>query len=105
MNQAEAAAIIDAARANDVFLMEAFTYRCHPQMQRLVGLVRDGAIGQVQVIRVVFSYNAGYDPTTRAYGNALGGAVGSSTLAATRPLWRGSSPGRPRMNPTWNRPR
>ena len=34
MNYAEAAAMVEAARENDVFLMEAFMYRCHPQIQR-----------------------------------------------------------------------
>ena len=38
VNFAEAMAIVEAARANDVFLMEAFMYRCHPQMQKLVEL-------------------------------------------------------------------
>jgi predicted dehydrogenase len=31
MNTPEAMAMLDAAAANDVFLMEAFMYRCHPQ--------------------------------------------------------------------------
>src|SRR5450432_736684 len=31
LNAAEAMAIIEAARQNNVFLMEAFMYRCHPQ--------------------------------------------------------------------------
>src|SRR6185295_19105405 len=31
MNHAEAMAVIEAAREHDVFLMEAFMYRCHPQ--------------------------------------------------------------------------
>ena len=39
--------MIEAARANDVFLMEAFMYRCHPQTQKLAELVREGAVGRV----------------------------------------------------------
>ena len=35
MNSGEVGAMIEAARANDVFLMEAFMYRCHPQIQKL----------------------------------------------------------------------
>jgi predicted dehydrogenase len=35
MNAREAARMIEAARRHDVFLMEAFMYRCHPQMARL----------------------------------------------------------------------
>ena len=33
----------------------------------------DGAIGQVEAIRALLSYNARYNPSTRAYANALGG--------------------------------
>ena len=40
LNYAEAMAIVEAARRNDVFLMEAFMYRCHPQTAKLVELTR-----------------------------------------------------------------
>ena len=73
MNSGEAAAMIEAARTNDVFLMEAFMYRCHPQTQKLAALVREGAIGRVQVIRVVFSYGGAFQPTSRAYAKEMGG--------------------------------
>ena len=39
LNQFEAETIIEAARRYDVFLMEAFMYRCHFQTARLVQLV------------------------------------------------------------------
>lgn len=102
MNRVEAAAMIDAARANDVFLMEAFMYRCHPQTLKLAALVRDGAIGQVQMIRTVFSYGSGYDPTSRAYANELGGGgildVGCYTASMTR-LIAGAASGQPYLEP------
>ena len=47
LNSGEAMAIIEAAIANDVFLMEAFMYRCHPQTQKLVELLREKAIGEI----------------------------------------------------------
>ena len=56
MNHAEAEAMVHAAREHDVFLMEAFMYRCHPQIQQVVKLIQDGTIGKVQVIRATFSY-------------------------------------------------
>src|SRR5688572_18686049 len=40
INAAEAMAIIEAAIENDVFLMEAFMYRCHPQTLKLVELLK-----------------------------------------------------------------
>jgi len=54
---AEAMTAVGAARRYDVFLMEAFMYRCHPQTARLTELVRGGAIGDVRVIQACFSYN------------------------------------------------
>lgn len=73
MNAGEAERVIEAARRHDVFLMEAFMYRCHPQTQRLVQLIRDKAIGDVRVIQATFSFNSSYDPASRAYSKELGG--------------------------------
>ena len=73
MNAAEAAAVIEAARRHDVFLMEAFMYRCHPQTARIVELVKDGAIGDVRLIQATFSFHAGFDPDGRLFNKALGG--------------------------------
>jgi len=102
MNYQEAEAMIEAAREHDVFLMEAFMYRCHPQTLKLVALVREGAIGQVQMIRTVFSYNAGPDLTSRAYVNELGGGgildVGCYTASMTR-LIAGAASGELFLNP------
>ena len=33
--------MVNAAKENDVFLMEAFMYRCHPQIQRMVELIQE----------------------------------------------------------------
>lgn len=73
INQYLAQAMIDAALANKVFLMEAYMYRCHPQTARLVELLREGAIGEVAVIQATFSFRAGHDPEKRIWNNALGG--------------------------------
>ena len=73
LNHAEAMAIIEAAQRNDVFLMEAFMYRCHPQTARLVELLRSGAIGQVRVIQATYSFKSNSDPQSRLLNNALGG--------------------------------
>jgi len=73
MNHAQAAEIVDAARRSDVFLMEAFMYRCHPQTARLVELVRDDAIGDVASIQATFSFRSGWDPQSRLLDKNLGG--------------------------------
>jgi predicted dehydrogenase len=73
INQAQAMAMIDAAARHDVFLMEAFMYRCHPQTQKLVDLVRDGAVGEVRAMQGSFAFNAGFNPEGRLFSQALGG--------------------------------
>ncbi|MHB9024126.1 MAG: Gfo/Idh/MocA family protein [Armatimonadota bacterium] len=73
LNAAEAQQIIDAAKRHDVFLMEAFMYRCHPQIAKLIELLRGGAIGEVRVIQATFSFHSPFNPDSRIYKNALGG--------------------------------
>jgi predicted dehydrogenase len=73
MNHADAALIIDAARRNGVFLLEAFAYRCHPQTSRLVELLRSGVVGEVRMIDAVFGYDAGPKPENYLLVPELGG--------------------------------
>jgi predicted dehydrogenase len=75
-NYAEAKIAIDAVRAHDVFMMEAFMYRCHAQTARLADLIRQGAVGQVRVIQAHFSYNMhGPQVNIRQQNSAAGGGI------------------------------
>jgi predicted dehydrogenase len=73
LNRAEAMAVVEAARANDVFLAEGYMYRCHPQTAELVDLVRGGAIGEVRVIQADFAFDFPFDASSRLLSQALGG--------------------------------
>jgi predicted dehydrogenase/aryl-alcohol dehydrogenase-like predicted oxidoreductase len=75
MNHAQAMAVVEAAIANDVFLMEAFMYRCHPQTAKVVQLIKSGAIGDVRVIQASFSFHwpKPWNESSRITSNALGG--------------------------------
>ena len=88
MNHTETAAMVDAARENDVFLMEAFMYRCHPQIAKMVELIQDGAIGDVQTIRATFGYRSGFNPQSRLYNREMGGGgildIGCYTASMAR---------------------
>ena len=53
---AEVARAYDAAGRADRLLMEAFMYRHHPQTAALARLVRDGAVGDVRLVRATFSF-------------------------------------------------
>jgi len=73
MNRAEALAVIDAARQNGIFLMEAFMYRCHPQTRTLVELLRAGIIGDVRLIQATFSFHSDYNLHSRLLNKQMGG--------------------------------
>ena len=93
MNAGEAEQMIAAVKKTEVFMMEAFMYRCHPQTAKLVELIRDGAIGDVRVIQASFCYDMG--DSDEAYQNirlrndACGGGimdVGCYTVSIARLL-------------------
>ncbi|HCE46540.1 MAG TPA: oxidoreductase [Lentisphaeria bacterium] len=73
LNYYELMAMIESAKDNNVFFMEAFMYRCHPQTRKLVELLREKVIGEVRVIQTAFSFHAGYNPEGRLFKNQLGG--------------------------------
>ncbi len=102
MNAAEAGSMIEAARQNDVFLMEAFMYRCHPQMARLAELIGSGVIGEVRSIRSTFSFSVPFDPDSRLFNKALGGGgildVGCYPASMSRFI-AGAATGRPFADP------
>ncbi|GAC1370709.1 MAG: aldo/keto reductase [Ktedonobacteraceae bacterium] len=88
LNHAQAMTIVEAARRNDVFLMEAFMYRCHPQTAKLVELIRARVIGDVRVIQATFAFNTPFDPQSRLLNSELGGGgildVGGYTASMAR---------------------
>jgi predicted dehydrogenase len=103
MNLAEATRIVEAARANQVFLMEAFMVRCHPQTHRIVDLIRSGTLGTLQFIEASLGFRSKYDPTSRLWNRTLGGGgildVGCYPAAMTR-LLAGAAANQPFANPT-----
>lgn len=97
-NVAEAEVAIEAARKNGVFLMEAFMARCHPQMAKLVELIRGKIVGDVRFIEAHFGYNMRglHLENVRQQNPAAGGGimdVGCYTLQAAR-LVAGAALGR-----------
>jgi predicted dehydrogenase/aryl-alcohol dehydrogenase-like predicted oxidoreductase len=103
LNHAEAMVVAETARENGVFLMEAFMYRCHPQTEKLVELIRSGEIGEVGVIQATFSFKGHFHPQGRLFSNELGGGgildVGCYATSIAR-LVAGAAQGQPFANPT-----
>jgi predicted dehydrogenase len=74
-NPAEVEAAFDAAEKADRFLMEAFMYRHNPQTKRLRQLVQEGAIGELRLVRAVFSYSLYDADNIRLRTDVDGGAL------------------------------
>ena len=76
VNAAEAKMMIDCARANNRFLMEAFWTRFFPVMEKLRELLADKAIGDVMLVQADFGYRTGsVIPESRAYSPDLAGGA------------------------------
>jgi xylose dehydrogenase (NAD/NADP) len=71
----EAKAAFDAADRAKRILMEAFMYRHNPQTRKFQELIHEGAIGEVRVIRSVFSYSLYDEKNIRLRTDVEGGAL------------------------------
>jgi predicted dehydrogenase/aryl-alcohol dehydrogenase-like predicted oxidoreductase len=102
INRSWAAAMIEAAVRNDVFLMEAYMYRCLPQTQLVAQLVRDGEIGTVHQIQASFAFQAQFRAESRIFADELAGGgildVGGYPVSYAR-LIAGAAIGKPFANP------
>jgi predicted dehydrogenase len=76
VNTAELEKVLSVVKRQDVFFMEAFMYRCHPQWQKVKEIIATGAIGEVRVMHSAFSFNMGprYDDF-RLSGALAGGGL------------------------------
>lgn len=95
VDHAEAVRTLEAVKKHDVFFMEAFMYRCHPQTARLKTLLDQKAVGDVRLIQCSFCYNMGprYE-NIRLRSDVAGGGimdVGCYTVSMAR-LIAGAEP-------------
>jgi aryl-alcohol dehydrogenase-like predicted oxidoreductase len=97
-----AEAMIEAAVRNDVFLMEAYMYRCLPQTKLITQLIRDGAIGTVHQIQASFAFQASFRADSRIFADELAGGgildVGGYPVSMAR-LIAGAAIGAPYADP------
>lgn len=102
MNAAEAMVVEAAVRANDVLLMEAFMFRCSPLCAKLVEIVESGALGELRLIEAVFSFQAGFDPESRIFSNALEGRRDQPDRVGASGAEAGGNPGGVRRLALWH---
>ncbi len=75
MNVAEAEEMIECARANRLFLMEAMWSHFFPAMAKVREIIASGAIGDVRLLQSSFCCSADWDPSGRLLSPALGGGA------------------------------
>jgi len=75
LDRASAQQLVDTARANRRFLMEAMWMRCNPVVLRILELIADGAIGEVTAVQADFGVGGPFPPEHRMRARALGGGA------------------------------
>jgi predicted dehydrogenase len=75
INSKQVKEMIDLARKQKVFLMEAFWTKFLPQYQKVVELVQAGEIGTIKMIEADFGFKAASPTPQRLYDVALGGGA------------------------------
>jgi predicted dehydrogenase len=73
INGKEVAQMIETARRNNTFLMEAFWTRFQPSFLKVLEIIHSGELGALKMVRSDFAFNAEYNPEKRLYNVALGG--------------------------------
>jgi predicted dehydrogenase len=75
MNLKQVQKMVESARENDTFLMEAMWTRFIPAIQKTLDLISEGRIGKVRNIQADFGFNAPFLPEKRLLNPSLGGGA------------------------------
>jgi len=75
VNLRDAQSIVQAAKNNETFFMEAVWTRFLPVHKKIVEWVNNGLIGDVQTLHANFGINANYDPKHRLFNPDLAGGA------------------------------
>ncbi len=71
----EVVAMTEVAAQQDVFFMEGWMYRCHPQMARLAEIIRSGEIGDLRHIKCSFGFASKFNLKSRLDDPLMGGGA------------------------------
>lgn len=87
VNAADSKLLIDTAREQNVFLMEAMWTRFLPVIAKTRELIADNTIGEIRMLNANFGFTTAFDPESRLLNPALAGGalldVGIYPLALT----------------------
>lgn len=68
-------AVLAAAKRTGKLFLEGYMYRWHPQTRKLVELLRQKTVGEINLVESAFGFAAKYDPKDRLFNPALGGGA------------------------------
>ena len=90
VNLNEGKKIIEAVKEAGVFYMEGFMYRCHPQIPKLLEIIKNKTIGEIESMETSFGYDTGKTISeSRIFNKELtGGAIPVSYTHLTLPTNR-----------------
>ena len=75
INQKEAALLIDTAKKNKVFLMEAMWSKFLPATNVVKQWIESNTIGKIKYIRISFGFQSEFDPESRLFNPELAGGA------------------------------
>ena len=75
MNAEEVGKMIQTAKENDTFLMEALWTRFLPKTIEILSLIKENRIGKIVEIQADFGFKAKFDPESRLFKKNLGGGA------------------------------
>jgi predicted dehydrogenase len=75
MNQRELIQLVDTARENQVFLMEAIWTRFLPSTQKVMEIIKSRELGNLRNVYADFGFRLDYDPQHRLYDPVKGGGA------------------------------
>ncbi|GMV05118.1 MAG: hypothetical protein AMXMBFR53_13980, partial [Gemmatimonadota bacterium] len=103
LTEAECREMAAVAEEHGTLLMEAFMYRFHPRTERVLALVREGALGPIRAIRSAFTFRLTRPDNIRLRPELGGGAlmdVGCYCVNASRTL-AGAEPAEVQAQANW----
>jgi predicted dehydrogenase len=75
LDRPTSAKLVEVARSQQLFLMEAMWMRCNPAIRAMTALIADGAIGAVTSVHADFGLAGPFPPEHRLRNLALGGGA------------------------------
>lgn len=75
MNEAEITEVVECAKKNKTFFMEAMKTRFLPVHRKAKEIIESGQIGEVRLLQADFGVKADFDPANRLFNKKLGGGA------------------------------